>query len=139
MLEVEIKAKVTGFSEIKEKLKTLNAKFIKTETQEDIYFTHPCRDFKETDEAIRLRQINNKFFLTYKGPKIDSETKTREEIEVAVEKNIIEILKMLGFREWMNIKKQRKTHKLNNLTVCLDDVAGLGKFMEVEIQVNEDQ
>ena len=132
MLEVEIKAKVTGFSEIKEKLKTLNAKFEKTETQKDIYFAHPARDFSETDEAFRVRQINDEFFLTYKGPKVDVETKTREEIEIAVEKNIIKILKKLGFLEWRKVKKTREIHKLGDLTVCLDDVPGLGKFIEIE-------
>lgn len=132
MLEVEIKAKVTGFSEILEKLKNLNAEFEKTEIQEDIYFAHPARDFSKTDEAFRVRQINDKFFLTYKGPKVDAETKTREEIEISVEKNIIMILKKLGFSKWKSVKKTRKTYKLNDFIICLDDVPGLGKFIEIE-------
>ena len=132
MLEVEVKAKVKGLEKIEKKLKNLNARFIKTETQEDIYFAHPSRDFSETDEAVRVREINDKFFLTYKGPKVDAETKTREEIEIPVEENIIVILEKLGFTKWRSVKKERKTYKLNDLTICLDNVSGLGNFMEIE-------
>ena len=139
MLEVEVKARVPGFSEIEEKLKNLNARFIKTETQEDIYFAHPSRDFGETDEAARVRKINDKFFLTYKGPKIDAETKTREEIEIPVEENIIIILEKLGFTKWRTVRKERKTYKLNDLTICLDDVPGLGNFMEIETKEYENK
>ena len=79
-----------------------------------------------------MREIKNKFFLTYKGPKVDAETKTREEIEIPVEENITAILEKLGFTKWRSVKKERKTYKLNDLTICLDDVQGLGSFMEIE-------
>ncbi|PKP54449.1 MAG: class IV adenylate cyclase [Candidatus Altiarchaeales archaeon HGW-Altiarchaeales-3] len=135
MLEVEIKARIADVSkldEIRNKLKSLNAKFIKTEIQEDIYFAHPTRDFGKTDEAIRVRKIDNDYFLTYKGPRIDKETKTREEIEILVEKDITKILKKLCFAEWRCVKKTRETYKLDGLTICLDDVFGIGNFIEIE-------
>ena len=52
--------------------------------QVDEYFNHPCRDFAVTDEALRLRKDPDGK-MTYKGPKLDRTTKTREEIEMDID------------------------------------------------------
>ena len=49
--------------------------------QVDTYFSHPARDFAATDEALRIRSIDQENFVTYKGPKLDATTKTRREID----------------------------------------------------------
>ena len=36
----------------------------------------------QTDEALRIRQVDGRPLITYKGPKIDRQTKTRREIEL---------------------------------------------------------
>ena len=46
----------------------------------DHYFNGHDRDFHQTDEAFRIRRMGEKNFLTYKGPKRDTDTKTRIEI-----------------------------------------------------------
>ncbi|MCD6232286.1 class IV adenylate cyclase [Candidatus Aerophobetes bacterium] len=131
MLEVEIKTKIR-LKEIKEKLLKLGVKFIKEEEQRDTYFSHPSRDFRKTDEALRVRRINDKYFLTYKGEKVDSETKTRKEIEVETEEGILDILKELGFLIKGKVKKKRTLYIWNSLRIYLDKVEGLGEFLEVE-------
>lgn len=136
MLEVEVKAsfgegKLAGFM-------SLNPEFIRTEFQEDIYFNHPSRDFAETDEALRVRKANGNYFLTYKGKKIDSETKTREEIEISCSKEIIDIFDRLGFKKAAEVKKTRKIFGFDNLNVSIDDVSGLGGFIEIESGNYED-
>ena len=48
--------------------------------QVDYYFGHPARDFIKTDEVLRLRTVDgDQNFITYKGARIDSTTKTRRE------------------------------------------------------------
>ena len=97
MIEVEVKARIDGFEEIEEKLESIGAVKSKTEFQEDIYFASPIVDFAKTDEALRIRTTNNDIFITYKGPKLNSEAKTRKEdyigkeilIENACKHNII--------------------------------------------------
>ena len=42
----------------------------------------PCRDFAQTDEALRIRTVGDTSFVTYKGPKLDATTKTRRELEL---------------------------------------------------------
>lgn len=131
MLEVEIKARVK-IKQIQSKLNDIGARSLGEEHQRDIYFSHPCRDFKERDEALRVRRIKNEYFLTYKGPKLDEETKTREEIEIKVGKGIVSLLEKLGFSKLREIEKKRSFYQWENLAISLDKVEGLGEFLEVE-------
>ncbi|MFH1403040.1 MAG: class IV adenylate cyclase [Candidatus Altiarchaeota archaeon] len=129
MLEVEVKARC---QDLTEKLDKIGASYVKTEVQEDTYYTHPNRDFRKTDEALRIRRIKDSCYLTYKGPLQDSDTKTREELEYEVSEGVGEILSKLGFMEYRSVRKTRRLYKLEGLEICLDDVEGLGSFIEVE-------
>ena len=131
MLEMEIKAKIE-IRGTKQKLSKLGAEFINKQHQLDTYFHHPCRDFKKSDEALRVRIMANKYFLTYKGKKLDSQTKTRNEVEIEVNSRIFSLLKALGFSEIRKIEKQRSFYRWDNLRVYLDKVEGLGEFLEIE-------
>ncbi|WP_297063927.1 class IV adenylate cyclase [Thermococcus sp.] len=136
MIEVEVKG--YGNNDVFEKVRE-NFKFIRKEYHEDTYYQHPCRDFSKTDEAlrIRVRRFNGHFeaFLTYKGPKIDPRSKTREEIEVPIEDPDAHarILESLGFREVLTVEKVREKYYVERgITLTLDEVEGLGKFVEIE-------
>jgi len=105
MLEVEIKAPC---KDLEERLVELGAKKVGAEKHEDIYFNPPHRDFRESDRVLRVRRVDGRYFLTYKGPRIDSEMKIREEIEIPTELEIIEILRSLGFKDTAIVRKRRK-------------------------------
>lgn len=134
-LEVELKAPCPGADA---KVKALGAVFVKSEEQEDVYFAHPCRDFKKTDEALRLRRTDD-IRLTYKGPKQSQDLKVREEIEFPVPRECENLLQHLGFKKAFVIRKARKTYLLEGLTVCCDTVVGLGEYVEVESSKTEDK
>ena len=85
MIEVEIKLSCDNPESVIKKLQELGAEQLDTESNMDIYFNHPIRDFKSTDEALRIREVDSQVELTYKGPKYDSKSKTREEITVKVD------------------------------------------------------
>jgi len=138
MLEVEVKVRI-NIEKVKNKLSNLGVKFIRDQHQLDTYFSHPCRDFKKSDEALRVRITANKYFLTYKGKKLDSQTKTRNEVEIEVNSKIFNLLKALGFSEIRKIEKQRSFYRWDNLGVYLDKVEGLGEFLEVEGNSWEDK
>ena len=144
MIEVEVKAHVTDFREIKDKLSFIGARELKTEYQEDIYFNAPHRDFIQTDEALRIRRITNKdgdeIILTYKGAKLDELSKTREEIEVNIEDvvNTKLILEKLGFKPVQPVKKDRVYYVINEYIITLDTVHGVGNFIEIEKGLNEE-
>ncbi len=136
MIEVEVKGYADDliFERVREKFK-----LIRKEYHEDTYYQHPCRDFAKTDEAlrIRIRRFDGHFeaFLTYKGPKLDSVSKTREEIEVLINDpdKHARILEALGFREVLTVEKVREKYYVEKgITLTLDEVEGLGKFVEAE-------
>ncbi|ASJ00578.1 class IV adenylate cyclase [Thermococcus gorgonarius] len=142
MIEVELKgyADEKIFERVREKYKLLRREY-----HEDTYFQHPCRDFSKTDEALRIRvkRFNGHFeaFMTYKGPKLDRESKTRKEIEVELTDpdKYAEILERLGFVEVLTITKVREKYYVEKgVVIALDEVENIGKFIEIETLV-EDQ
>ena len=139
MIEVEVKAKINSFEEMKKKLETLGAEKTKTEFQEDIYFASPIVDFAKTDEALRIRTTDNNTFITYKGPKLNDEAKTRKEVEMTIESSekAKDIFEEIGFRKVRTVRKNRQYYRYENFEISLDDVEGLSPYMEIEIEVSE--
>lgn len=143
MIEVEVKAKIDNFNTVKSKLKDLGYNKTDFEHQEDIYFNAPHKDFRITDEALRIRKVskNNENFdlITYKGAKIDKSSKTREEIELAVEdsEKIYNIFERLDFKATATVIKDREIYESGNLIISLDDVKGLDPYMEIEISLDD--
>jgi adenylate cyclase class 2 len=139
MIEVEVKAKIDNFQDMEKKLENLGAIKSKKEFQEDIYFNSPIVDFAKTDEALRIRTTiendNENIFITYKGPKIDSKSKTREEIEISIEdsEKCSMIFQHLGFTKVRAVKKNRQYYTYKNFEISLDDIEGLDPYMEIEI------
>jgi adenylate cyclase class 2 len=133
-IEIEVKAYAEDLAALEARLQRLGAIFIGAVHQTDRYFTHPQRDFAQTDEALRIRITDDRAFMTYKGRKFDRLSKTREEIEVAVgdAAAATRLLERLGFTPVAAVRKLRRTYELGEFTICLDDVAGLGTFVEVE-------
>ena len=143
MIEVEVKAKIEDFDIMRKKLDELGAIKIKTQSQEDLYFNSPIVDFAETDEALRIRTTltegEKNIFITYKGPKINKESKTREEIEMAIEDSVKakKIFEHIGFKEVRAVRKNRDYYSYENFEISLDDVEGLEPYMEIEIALED--
>ena len=133
-LEIEVKAYADDLERVETDLKRMGAHFVAEINQTDTYFNHPNRIFAETDEALRIRVSDDHTFLTYKGPKIDARSKTREEIEVSLEHADVtaQLLTKLGFTPVADVKKVRRIFTLDNFTICLDTVDTVGTFVEVE-------
>lgn len=139
MIEVEVKAKINSFKEMEEKLSKIGASKSKKEFQEDIYFASPIVDFAETDEALRIRTTNNDIFITYKGPKLNSQAKTRKEVEMNIEsaEKAKDIFEEIGFKEVRTVRKNRQYYTYENFEISLDDVEGLTPYMEIEISLED--
>ena len=135
-----MKYRVPNHDIIKDKLKSLNARFLEHTEETDIYFNSPVRDFAKTDEALRIRVYGDgTVVLTYKGPRIGNVGKTREELSVTVNdlESLLEILRKLGFREVAKVMKRRDIYNYENFTIYIDSVEELGSFVEVETMVND--
>ena len=145
--EVELKFPVESPDAVVAKILDLGAIKGDTRRQVDTYFNHPSRDFGETDEAFRIRTTDGRHRVTYKGPLVDAVTKTRREIELPfgdtddAGEQFAEILQSLSFRETGTVNKTRVFYHLQwqdlEVEVCIDDVEGLGSFIELETVTGE--
>lgn len=133
-LEIEVKAYADNLSRIEKRLKKLNARYMGNFVEVDKYFNSPVRDFAKSDEAFRIRKTNKGVFITYKGPKIDAKSKTREEIELEIcDNNSMEkLIKKLGFTHAYTVEKTRRKYAYRKFEITLDKVKNLGNFVEVE-------
>ncbi|MHC3439048.1 class IV adenylate cyclase [Natrialbaceae archaeon A-gly3] len=144
MYEVEVKVPAT-LEVVRDRLEELEAEAVDAVVQEDIYYNAPHRSFAETDEALRVRTeraqawTDERTRLTYKGPLVDDESKTREEFETAIEdpETIDAILDRLGFEPAAAVRKDREHFRLDEYTVTLDAVDGVGEFVEVETEAEK--
>ncbi len=77
--------------------------------------------------------------LTYKGPRLASDLKRREESESAVSdpEAVAVILGALGFSERVLFEKRRESWRLAACQVELDELPALGLFVEVEGPTDE--
>jgi adenylate cyclase class 2 len=160
MFEVEIKVQIQDLEELRDIIRYNGGSYKISLLHEDLYFNMPkeLRDFKNTDEAIRLRKseefdkndddilLTSNCYLTYKGKKIDSTTKTRQEIEVRIDNfdNMKDILKVLGFQEVLTIQKERELYNFlyqdEKIEILLDHIPLLNQyFMELEMVVPSPQ
>lgn len=142
-LEVEQKFRQPHTPEFFARLSAAGVTWGATEQQADLYFRHPSRDFAQTDEALRIRRIGSENHITYKGPKLDAQTKTRREIELPLAPGEAgfaswrELLEALGFSLVTVVEKQRRNGDLawrgRTIHVALDEVTEVGQFVELEL------
>ncbi len=149
--EVEVKVRA-DHEKVRERLAELDTDPLGTVEQVDTYYDPPDRDFAETDEALRIRRETvqspdteasdsgaETAKLTYKGPLIEAESKTREEYETTVgdDGELAGILDGLRYEPAATVEKERERVAIDGYTVTLDSVAGLGEFVEVERETDE--
>ena len=147
--EVELKYAVADRPKLLEKLESLGLRFSDPVEEHDIFYQHPVRDYAATDECLRVRKSHGRYIITYKGPKLDRESKTRREIELPLTDNAEtmrtwdELLHAVGFRAAAELKKTRCKAALVNrdrkYELTLDHIDGLGDFIELETIADEEQ
>jgi len=138
MYEVEVKVPA-DHDAVRERLAARGAGVLGAVEQADTYYDAPHRSFAETDEALRIRTERPDdgepvHEFTYKGPKVDAASKTREEHESAVgDPGAVDAaLRAMGFEPAATVEKRRERFELDGYTVTLDDVEGVGEYVEVE-------
>ncbi len=131
MKNIEIKAHCPNFDSAIKVLKTLDALFQWTKTQKDSYFL--CNTGK-----LKLRQAGDVCdeLIFYKRP--DELIKTSEYFIYKLN-NSDELCQVLGpaIGTDLVVLKERSLYLWENVRIHLDDVTNLGKFIEFEAVVSE--
>ena len=153
-IEVEAKFPIPNPAMLIARAEELGIRFSETPVlEQDEYFNHPARDFRQTDKALRIRRTGDELILTWKGPRIDTVSKSRRELEApfTVPQSDLEsrlqdltgILLALGFTQSGSVRKLRRSATLEfegRLFHCsLDDVNGLPLHAELETLCEDSQ
>lgn len=148
MIEVEVKLPVAELTEIKEKLLKTGFKETAIIEERDTYFDNKQGDIRTNGEALRVRETKDyltgkkRAQINFKGKKLDTRTMTREELETGVEDGEIcrNILRAIGYAPAApEVVKDRTMLQKENVTACLDNVYGLGEFLELEILADSEE
>ena len=152
MHEIELKYVVQDEANLRARLEQLGAASAGAEEQHaDTYYRHPCRDFRATGEALRIRRVDDQPHVTYKGPREHARgdgLKVRKELEWelapgdASGEKMASLLTALGFAEVTTVRKRRSSFVLQQprkVVITIDTVEGLGVFAEVEILAAVDE
>ncbi len=137
VLEVEAKVPVKDHADVLRRLRALGARELGKTQQEDVFLAGAGLG---RDCALRFRRAGDKLELTFKGPRqggAGGSHKARLEATVALAGDPTEVLGHLGYRPSLQVRKVRQAFRLGTVEVALDDVAGLGKFVEVEAQAED--
>ncbi len=138
--EIEVKFKVNDFTKLRNDLKKINAISNGNTFEQNYCFDDQNFTFKQKDHILRLRKVNDKVILTFKGAKeFEGHLKKREEIEL--ELSDFERMKIIFERIGLNLRriyeKKRENYLLNNVKVILEIVPFTGKYIELEGDAEE--
>ncbi|RJQ34850.1 class IV adenylate cyclase [Candidatus Parcubacteria bacterium] len=141
MKEIEVKVKINNRKEILDKLKELGCTFSEPKLQNDIIFVPAGftlgQDLKKGINFLRIRKSNNKIIFTLKQPQSNELDCIEKEIEINDAEIMADIIKLLGYQEAVRVNKTRIEIKYQDYTICIDQVDGLGDFIETERLIDE--
>jgi adenylate cyclase class 2 len=138
--EIEVKAKIEDFAEVKRKLEALGCKFSAPQKQVDtVYFPNGIGpdDFTTGVNAIRIRKEKDKITLTLKQRQELALANLEKEVTVSSAETMAEILLLMGYYEFNTVSKVRRKCRYKAYEICLDEVEVLGNFIEVEKMSDE--
>jgi len=157
--EYEVKVLVRDANKISKRIRK-NSLLLKTVVQLDIYYDHKRILFSK-DEHFRLRveydqdsgEVKN-VELAWKGPRQGRHIEVREDISVQILpsdiENLKEMLKKLGFKPLVIIKKTRERYRIDDIELEFDknvelvkakgETTPLGSFLQasIETSINQD-
>ena len=130
---IEIKARITDYDKVKRLVEKLCHIPVHTEQQEDTFFN-------TTSGRLKLRETNGESAIMYYDRPNTFEPK-QSDIALSFTKYPDTLKSVLVKSNGIRgiVKKERILYKYGQTRIHLDDVKGLGKFIELEVVLKENQ
>ncbi len=131
---IEIKAYARNFDEIRRRAEALSAGAVEVLPQEDTFFNTPQGRLK-----LRLLSPNQGQLIYYTRP--DQEGPKRSDYHISLTAEPEKLKRVLELANGIRgiVRKTRYLYLVGQTRVHLDDVEGLGQFMELEVVLQEGQ
>jgi adenylate cyclase class 2 len=139
MREIEIKARLVNKPEVLAKLKEMGVSLSDPIKQHDIVYGRPGMTGGEMDAIwLRVRTENDvKTIFTLKKPVVGQLDSLEHELEIGDGEEMKAIMRLLGFELFSDVTKHRQKGKFGEIEICVDEVDGLGSFIEAEQLTDE--
>jgi adenylate cyclase, class 2 len=139
-VEIEAKMKVEDLAVVRERLKAVGGTLVGEYLERNVFFDTEDRLLLTADEGLRLRLARDTTSgvlvctITFKGPRLHGQLKSREETELTVVgfDDAVAMLKCLGYAAVLSFEKKRESWLLGGCEVELDELPHLGPFVEIE-------
>ncbi len=139
-IELECKIRVASLGDTRGMLQETGAEYVGRVLETNRLFDHRDGSLSRSGCSLRVRSVvvldgdGPTATLTYKGPRLDSTFKRRQEIEVPIgdAHAATEVLHALGYAERVIFEKRRETWTSGSCRIELDELPELGTFVEIE-------
>ncbi len=132
MIEMELKALLKNKSQVMKKLEKCGCEWVLVGLQEDIIYEKNDMQQIVHTPIFRIRKCGDQKILTLKVLEGDFDTAEELELNISDEKIMDKMLQIIGFLPKIQIVKRREITKYKGFNICIDEVEGLGDFIEVE-------
>ena len=131
---IEIKAYARNFAEIRRRAEALSENPVKVISQEDMFFHTPQGRLK-----LRILSANSGQLIYYTRPNQEGPKRSDYHISLTSDPENLKQVLALAYGIRGVVKKTRYLYLVGQTRVHLDDVEGLGQFMELEVVLREGQ
>ena len=138
--EIEVKAKVKNKDVLVSKLRELGCVLNEPVVQDDCVYNKKGVDPKDHSHGtsvLRIREQKGRIVFTLKKNRSNDLDCIEKEIEVTDKNTLEEIIELLDYEKTVEVHKKRQKGKYGDYEICLDEVEGLGFFIEVEKMSDE--
>jgi adenylate cyclase, class 2 len=139
--EIEVKAKVNDSNNLIHRLKEIGCVLSSPIIQDDFIFNQSgidLRDHSHNTPVLRIREQKERVIFTVKKNRSNELDCIEKEVDVNNKNMLEEIIKLLGFKKTIEVHKKRRKGNYRDYEICLDEVEGLGTYIEIEKMSEED-
>jgi adenylate cyclase, class 2 len=141
MREVEVKFRVPDAAEVVERLKLRDIDLEAPIVQDDQAYAPTGWSYGDPKigvSFVRLRSVEGTHTFTLKRPLENALSCAEHETQVVDRAAMHEAILAMGFYPTVRIVKERRSAHVQGMEICLDQVDGLGAFLELERMVGDD-
>ena len=139
--EIEAKVRIADPEAFRRRMAEWSESGGETVFEDNRLFDDAAGTLRRRGAALRVREERPagggeplRVTLTYKGPRLESDLKRREEAEVGVQAAgpLVAIFAAMGLRETFRYEKRRSIWRVGECEIALDELPYLGWFVEIE-------
>ncbi len=140
MKEIEVKAKLRNKEEVMRQLEDLGCLFSEPIIQKDTIFILNGTSLPTAvgGNVLRIREQNGKYIFTLKQTLKTQLAKLEYELDILDPQTASDFCNALGYKKIVSVKKARLKTQYKNNEICIDDIEGLGLFIEMEELTEEE-